>query len=549
MVERENKKKNKVLYLTKDGLLDRTSWENVQIALPQYDMSTVKRQTDEFPQWVHFGAGNIFRAYPAWLQQQLLNKKIERTGIIAVNAAGSTTFDSCYAPYDNLSLIVNMGADGIFKKEVIGSIVTTLEANVHKSDWQTLSMIFQKPSLQMVSFTITEKAYKTTDSQGIFLKHVEEDIKKGPLCPVHTLSAATALLYTRFCAGAYPLSFVSMDNCAKNGDCLKESILVRAKGWQKLGYVPDAFLSYLEDKNRVSFPLSMIDKIVPAPSEKVSEHLLALGVQGMEIRKTDREALKAPFVNSESTGYLVIEDHFPNRRPLLEKAGVYFTDRETVNKVEKMKVGSCLNPLHTALALFGCLFGYPSISEEMKDKDVLCFIKRMALEESMPAIDYPDIINPEHFLKEVLEERFTNPYIPDTPQRIAADTSQKIPVRFGEILRRYSTKKDLCIADLKFIPFIFALWLRYLLEKDDRMQPMEISPDPMLPFLKTALQKVQLGAVNIAEDDILILLKNSDIFGVDLVELELSNRILKHFRNMISGKDAVRKELQNILKV
>lgn len=547
MGKRANEQKNRALYLTKDGLLDRAGWENVQIALPQYDIATVESQTEETPQWVHFGAGNIFRAYPALLQQQLLNKKIERTGIIAVNAAGSTTFDSCYRPYDNLSLIVSMGADGVLKKEVVGSIVATLEADVRKADWQALSMIFQKPSLQLASFTITEKSYKTADSQGMLLKHVEEDINKGPLCPAHILSAATALLYMRFCAGEHPISFVSMDNCAENGDRLRESMLVRAKGWQRLGYVPDEFLVYLEDRNRVSFPLSMIDKIVPSPSEKVYKHLLSLGVQSMEIRKTGSEKLKAPFVNSESTGYLVIEDDFPNGRPLLEKAGVYFTDRETVIKVERMKVGSCLNPLHTALALFGCLFGYSSIYEEMKDKDVRSFIKRMALEESMPVIDYPGIIHPEDFLREVLEERFTNPYIPDTPQRIATDTSQKIPVRFGEILKRYSAKKDLCAADLRFIPFVFALWLRYLLEKDDQMQPMEISPDPMLPFLKAALQRIQLENSTIAEDDILLFLKNSDIFGVDLIELGLSNRIVEHFRHMVLGRNAVRKELQSVL--
>ena len=65
----------------------------------------------------------------------------------------------------------------------------------------------------------------------------------------------------------------------------------------------------------------------------------------------------------------MIEDDFPNGRPALEKAGFLFTDRETVEKAEKMKVCTCLNPLHTALAVFGCLLGYKKISEEMKDRD------------------------------------------------------------------------------------------------------------------------------------------------------------------------------------
>ena len=58
---------------------------------------------------------------------------------------------------------------------------------------------------------------------------------------------------------------------------------------------------------------------------------------------------RQPFVNAETTEYLVLEDAFPNGRPPLERAGVYFTDRATVEKAEKMKVGTCLNPLHLSL--------------------------------------------------------------------------------------------------------------------------------------------------------------------------------------------------------
>ena len=58
--------------------------------------------------------------------------------------------------------------------------------------------------------------------------------------------------------------------------------------------------------------------------------------------------------------YLVIEDSFPNGRPPLEKskAGVYMTDRDTVNKSERMKVTVCLNPVHSALGPYGCVLGY-----------------------------------------------------------------------------------------------------------------------------------------------------------------------------------------------
>ena len=82
------------------------------------------------------------------------------------------------------------------------------------------------------------------------------------------------------------------------------------------------------------------------------------GFEDTDLIITSKNTYTAAFVNAEETEYLVIEDTFPNGRPPLEKAGFIFTDRETVDKVEKMKVCTCLNPLHTALAIFGCLLSY-----------------------------------------------------------------------------------------------------------------------------------------------------------------------------------------------
>ena len=143
------------------------------------------------------------------------------------------------------------------------------------------------------------------------------------------------------------------------------------------------FVSYMEEK--VSFPWSMIDKITPRPDEKVKEMLEKDGFEDTDLIITSRNTYTAPFVNSEETGYLVIEDNFPNGRPPLEKAGIVFTDRETVDKVEKMKVCTCLNPLHTALAIYGCMLGHTSIHDEMEDKELSRLIQKMCYEEAMPA--------------------------------------------------------------------------------------------------------------------------------------------------------------------
>ena len=148
-----------------------------------------------------------------------------------------------------------------------------------------------------------------------------------------------------------------------------------AKAWTENGKADKGFLEYIENPAHVSFPWSMIDKITPRPDDSVKKMLEEAGFTDTESIVTSKNTYVAPFVNAEEAEYLVIEDAFPNGRPLLEKAGVMFTARDTVEKVERMKVCTCLNPLHTTLAVYGCLLGYTKISEEMKDADLVKLVE------------------------------------------------------------------------------------------------------------------------------------------------------------------------------
>ena len=149
---------------------------------------------------------------------------------------------------------------------------------------------------------------------------------------------------------------------------------------------------------------------------------------------TEKHTYTAPFVNAEETEYLVIEDKYTNGRPPMEKGGVLYADRETVDKVEKMKVCTCLNPLHTAMSIYGCMLDYTLISAEMKDEDICGLITKMGYIEAMPVVVDPGVLKPADFIGAVLTKRLPNPFMPDAPQRIATDTSQKLPIRFGETL-------------------------------------------------------------------------------------------------------------------
>lgn len=297
----------------------------------------------------------------------------------------------------------------------------------------------------------------------------------------------------------------------------------------------------------MSFPWSMIDKITPRPDDSVRKMLEDAGFTDTESIVTSKNTYVAPFVNAEEAEYLVIEDAFPNGRPGLEKTGVMFTTRDTVEKVERMKVCTCLNPLHTTLAVYGCLLGYTKISDEMKDADLVKLVEIIGYKEGLPVVTDPGILSPKKFIDEVLQIRVPNPFMPDTPQRIATDTSQKLSIRFGETIKEYIARPELDVKSLKFIPMVQAGWCRYLMGVDDEGNAFTVSPDPMYEELAPMLASVKLGEACDVHAVLQPILSNAKIFGVDLYEAGLGEYVESIFAELIAGKGAVRAALKKHL--
>jgi len=538
------------LKLSDAGLADRKRWQDSGYELPVFDRSLARQATIKDPIWIHFGAGNIFRAFPAALQQKLLDAGDSDKGIIVCEGYDYEIIHRLYKPYDDLCLLVVLKPDGRIEKKVIASIMESLAADTQApSDWQRLREIFRNPSLQMASFTITEKGYSVSDANGNYYPAVLDDFRNGPGMPRSFMGKVSALCWERYKAGRLPLAWVSMDNCSHNGEKLCNAVRTFAVEWVNNGLADPGFLEYVDDPESVSFPWSMIDKITPRPDASIKAMLEQDGFADTEIICTDKKTYAAPFVNAEEPQYLVIEDLFPNGRPPLEKAGVIFTDRETVNRVEKMKVCTCLNPLHTALAVFGCLLGYTSISAEMEDPVLKRLVERIGYDEGLPVVVDPGIIRPVDFLKEVIEVRLPNKYVPDTPQRIATDTSQKIPIRFGETIKAYMQRPGMNASDLNYIPLVFAAWLRYLLGIDDEGRPFDPSPDPLLDHLRKHLDGITLGSPGPFGDRLRPVLSDARLFAVSLYDAGLAEKVLSCFTEMVSGAGAVRKLLGRLLGV
>ncbi|MCR5356052.1 MAG: mannitol dehydrogenase family protein [Lachnospiraceae bacterium] len=510
--------------------------------LPAYDRDEVKALTSDKPTWVHFGTGNIFRAFPAAVIDNLLNLSMYDRGVIAVEGFDYDIIAKAYKPFDDLSLLVTLKSDGNIDKTVVGSVAESLTADFsNEADLKRLKEIFTAPSLQMVSFTITEKGYSLNGPDGSLAPVVRDDWDNRSFPPKHLMGKVAWLLNERFKAGAYPVAMASMDNCSHNGDKLKAAVMAYADKWAGQGLVDKGFIDYLSDEGKVTFPLSMIDKITPRPDADVVNMLKKDGFEDTDIIITDKNTYTAAFVNAEETQYLVVEDKFPNGRPPFDLGGVYFTDRETVDKVEKMKVCTCLNPLHTALAIFGCLLSYDSIWKEMKDEDLASFVKNMGYGEGMPVVVDPGIISPETFIDEVLGKRLVNPFMPDTPQRIACDTSQKLPIRFGETLKAYIGKGE-DVTGLKYIPVVLAGYLRYLTGINDEGSPFELSPDPLLSELTGIMEPYKQGKAATPEE-LKPILSRKDIFAVDLYDAGLAGRITDLFNEMNEGPGKVREVL------
>ena len=534
--------------LSYNGIQDKAAWEQASIALPKFDWKAMCAETEKNPTWVHFGAGNIFRGFIARLQHRLLDQGLVKGGIIAADTFDFDIIDKIYKPFDNMTLMVSLLPDGSLEKDVVASIAKGLRAgNAFPEDMEQLKAIFRNPSLQMVSYTITEKGYALQNIHGEFFPFVQADFDNGPANCSHAMSMTASLLLERFNAGGTPIAIVSMDNCSHNGEKLKASVMTVVDKWLEKGHVSPEFAAWVRDEEKVSFPWSMIDKITPRPAKVVEEALTEAGVEDMAPIVTGKNTFIAPFVNAEQPQYLVVEDRFPNGRPPLEKAGVYMTDRDTVNNTEKMKVTTCLNPLHTALAVYGCLLGYTLIADEMKDDDLVKLVKTIGYKEGLPVVTDPGILSPKAFIDEVIEQRLPNVFMPDTPQRIATDTSQKVGIRYGETIKAYMADPARNAADLTAIPLALAGWLRYLLGVDDEGNAMPVSADPLLPQLQAELAGITLGSPDSARGKLRPILTNPAIFGVSLEEAGLADKVEAFFLAMLAGPGAVRKTLRDSL--
>ena len=514
---------------------------------PHFDVAKMQQEGKKRPRWIHIGPGNLFRCYPARVAADLLERG-EHWPITAVAPRDPEDMDAQLGKHDLMTLKVTLNPDGTQDLRVVAGISEAVGIR-DEDEFTRLVEVARDPSVALMSYTITEKGYVIGDGSGNLQPGVQAAIETdtpGKLegCQASTMVLSAALLRERFIAGGAPITLLSFDNFSHNGDKLRESVLRIAQGWSQQGTAPTGFLEWLQDESNVAFPITVIDKITPRPNLGIAEKLEKLGFSDMAVETPNRTPL-AGFVNTEPVEYLIIEDKFAGERPNWDDLGVQVVKRQVCDDFENMKVTTCLNPLHTALAVAGSLLRMPTIDSEMQDPALRALVNELGFKEGLPVVTDPVVVNPEDFLREVVEVRFPNVYLPDNPARIAMDTSQKIPIRFGETIKKY-LQRGMDLETLRAIPFTFALWCRFLMGVGDDGLPFEPAPDPRYEELHKHVADIKLDGSNSAGEihqALKPILSDTDIFRTDLYATPLAEATEKYFKQLVAGTGAVRSTL------
>ena len=185
--------------LSLEGIKNSSDWEAADIALPGYDVEKASCKAQTAPRWAHLGIGNIFRIFIGSIADGLLENGELDTALTCVETFDYDVVDKIYRPFDNLGLSVVLNTDGTRDYKVLGTFGEAVKAQSTDSEqWNRLKEIFASPSLQLVSFTITEKGYALTNAEGKYLPYVQADIDNGPDKATGAMAVVTAMLLERY---------------------------------------------------------------------------------------------------------------------------------------------------------------------------------------------------------------------------------------------------------------------------------------------------------------------------------------------------------------
>lgn len=380
---------------------------------------------------VHLGLGNFFRAHQAWYTGHASDAA--DWGIAAFTGRSTALADSLTAQ-DGLYTLITRGAAGD-SCEIVGSV-----SMAHPGPDTTAWLGYlADPDVRIVTITVTEAGYVRAADGGLDTGHPDIRADLSALGDAAAPEVRTtpgrlvAGLAARRAANAGPLAVVSCDNLPDNG-----SAAARVVG-DLAALVDPALADWIGQQ--VSFVTTMVDRITPATTAEDAAAAEAL---------TGR-ADAAPVVTEPFTEWVLSGD-FPGGRPAWEDAGARFVDDITPFEERKLWL---LNGGHSLLAYAGSARGHLTIAEAVTDP--VC--RDWLLQWWTAASAHLTLPQGEvAAYREALVERFANPRIKHLLAQIAADGSQKLPVRILPTIRRERAQGRLPVAALRPL----AAWVNHL---------------------------------------------------------------------------------------
>lgn len=420
---------------------------------------------------VHLGVGSFHRSHLALYVHEYLQRHASDWMIHGVATSS-----------EQLGLVEAIGAQGCLftmtehsgRRESVRVIGSTKQMTHAPSQPGEVERLLVCDSVKIVALTLSEAGYPR-DALGDL--DVNDSLIRSDLrddgAPLSAFGHVYAAAFNRMRMGGEPFTVLSCDDIPFNGDIAKRLMLQFAE--LKSPEVADWI------RDNVSFPNSMIDRVMPATSGKTSPHQR----YGIE----DNCA-----VLGEAHTQWVIEDRFKNGRPLLATVGVQFTDH--IGPYEAMKA-RLLKGTQTAIAYVARMLDHRTVADAMRDPLVRRFAERYMDEASLD-LDAPYGYDLGAY-KAALLARLSNDGLRDKIERIAANGSQNIAATLVPLAEERTEG-----GPIDSTAFAIAAWCRFLRGVDEHGSMLDIV-DPL---------QVQLtGRVNISPKDPVHLLSMSEIFG------------------------------------
>ncbi len=474
---------------------------------------------------VHFGLGAFHRAHQAAYIDHALNQIADNNqllpawGICGVSLR-SPAIQSALVPQNCLYSLTECD-QSVTNTRVIGCIREALYA---KKDAKTLMDYLISSQVNLVTITVTEKGYCHNPATGD-LNQEHPDIiydwqhwnhfSEGNLTqaqPRSLLGWLTLAIFQRKQLGRQPLTILSCDNLAHNGQLLRDLMT------SFTNKIDPSFSTWIA--NHIKFPSTMVDRITPAMEpEQLTEINERLGLQ-------DQAA-----VMSETYSQWVIENQFVGERPAWEQAHVTFVDDVAPYELYKLRL---FNGCHSALAYIGYLSGYDYIYEAMQDADLLEFVKQL-LAEITPSLPNISTINIKDYQSNIIK-RLKNTAIHHRTQQIAMDGSQKLPQRILNTIRDNLRNNNA----IHHLVFTVAAWIRYVYGFDENNKIIEIDDPLSKQFLVAAETSGEDTAAFVDK-----ILGIQSIFGEDLANNTTFTKLLSKTTGRLF-KDGIQKSLTAI---